>query len=163
MKALLSTHRMQAEPIGALAEIQEREADRADRPMIYQYHLHGELFWRSRPELRVPVKVLIDTGCDITLVAAEVMRRLERAVQAATGELLPLERRILYAGTAQPAYDLAFLLPETGHTVHSPWGFICVARHEWGDGVDMLLGQDLINQWLLTIDGIHGTVTIAVP
>lgn len=163
MKALLSTHRMQAEPIGVLAEIKERNPDRADRPTIYQYYLHGELFWRSRPALRVPVKVLIDTGCDITFVALAALQRLEGLVQAKTGELLPIERRILAAGMPRPAYDLAFLLPETGQAVHSTYGFICVAQAECGDQVDMLLGQDLINQWIVTFDGVHGTITISVP
>jgi hypothetical protein len=113
--------------------------------------------------LRVPVKAVIDTGSDITFVALEALRKLERAVQAATGELLPIERRILTAGMARPAYDLAFLLPGTEHAVHSSYGFVCPAHGAWGDKVDMLLGQDLINQWIVTFDGIHGTVTISVP
>jgi len=29
--------------------------------------------------------------------------------------------------------------------------------------VDFLLGQDLLNQWIVILDGMNGTVTIGVP
>ena len=158
---------MHAEPIGKWEDdpfpSSGSEQQPADRPLIYQYFLEGELCWRSRPDVRIPVKALLDTGCDITSVSAETVRKLEAALNKGTGEMLPLYRHLLTAGVVRPTHDLAFLLPATGHAVTSAYGFVSVAKPWWGPTVDMLLGQDLINQWILTYDGIHGTLTIAVP
>jgi hypothetical protein len=166
MKALLSAHRMHAEAIGKWdgdpSPREEGDQPPADRPLIYQYFLYGELCWRSRPDIRIEVKALLDTGCDISSVSTNTVERLDAKLQESTGEMLQLFRTQLAAGAPRPTYDLAFLLPETGHPVSSTSGFLCLPNPGWGS-VDMLLGQDLINQWIITYDGIHGTLTIATP
>lgn len=167
MKALLSAYRMHAEAIGKWEDDSyprdESGRQPADRPRIYQYFLYGELCWRSRPDVRIQVKTLLDTGCDITSVSVKTVQRLETALQENTGEMLQLSRTQLAAGAPRPTYDLAFLLPETRHPAWSTSGFLCLPNPWWGSTVDMLLGQDLINQWIITYDGIHGTLTIAIP
>jgi hypothetical protein len=167
MKVILSAHCLQREPIGALMETKATPGGNSptagELPLIFQYHLRGELFWRSQPELRIPVTALLDTGCDITLVTRAALQRLQQLVRVTTNEFIPAERRIRAGGVMQPVYDLAFLLPATDYAAHSWHGFVCMQHPHLGNKVDMLIGQDLFNQWLLTLDGIHGTLTISVP
>ncbi len=168
MKALLSAHPMHAEAIGKWENdsFPGERSDRppADHPPIKQYFLYAELCWRSRPDVRIPVKALLDTGCDITSISTGALHKLETVLQQDTGEMLPLYRNLVTAGVMRPTYDLAFILPATDHAFTSDYGFVWTGNTTWwGHTIDMLLGQDLINQWVVTYDGINGTLTIAVP
>lgn len=131
-------------------------------PVIRQFYLRADLFWRSKPELRVPVKVLIDTGSDLTLFTVATLKRLEMLYEGDVSEMIGVDRRICVDGSIRPSYDLALLLPEAPQAVFSACGFVCVKKN-LGSDIDMLLGQDLLNQWIVTLDGVKGTLTISEP
>lgn len=166
MKQLLSAHPLLARPIGLLEPDGETNrpapSDHDGFPIIRQFYLKADLFWRSRAELRVPVQVLIDTGADLTLFTDETLRRLEKRGDSEISEMIAIDRKLRSLGTIKPAYDLALLLPGTQRAAFSAYGFVCTSER-LGDNIDVLIGQDLINQWIITLDGVKGLLTIEQP
>lgn len=135
------------------------------------------------PEVKIPVKVLLDTGNDITIVEPQVLFRLEAEVQKRVdaGEVkasIPIpfntERAIPHAsndledpGQPPPApgffpvFTLTlFLTPEDNYSsVHG-----VIARSGWDfEGMDVWLGQDILSQLKVTFDGVGGEVSILDP
>ena len=163
MKQLLSAHPLLARPIGVLEP--DGETNTPAPPgynffsIIRQFYLKADLFWRSRPERHVPVQALIDTGADLTYFTVGTLQRLEQVGQSETLEMIPIERTLRSRGIIKPAYDLALLLPGAQRAAFSAYGFVCTSER-LGDDIDVLIGQDLINQWVVTLDGVNGLLTI---
>lgn len=162
MQTLLDRYRpRQIEP-GRLAEDRtvdvEVDGRRQRWPIPSQPILCGALAWLGQVQACIPVNALLDTGADLTLVKAAKIEELE----ATLGVAFPVIRRIRANGIMKDAFDFAFLLPETMHPCSSAYGFLRVDDTDLGV-VDLLVGQDLLTQWIVTLDGVNGTVTIGVP
>jgi hypothetical protein len=113
------------------------------------------------PRHAIEVEALLDTGCDVTLIRLERLRELE----ARRGTDVHLERRIMIGGELQSAFNLTYILPG-GQECTSVNGFVGVPGDKFRevlDATDMLLGQDVLSQFIVTFDGPNGTVTILQP
>lgn len=138
-------------------------ADPSTPPCPTVHVVPGHLTYRGDPEqTRVVIKVeaLLDTGCDVTLVRQEKIEELGRC----RGVDLQSERMVEIYGSPKPAFDLTYILPG-GHPCTSRYGFVGVTVEDFPalEGTDMLLGQDVLNQFIVTFDGLDGTVTFALP
>jgi hypothetical protein len=125
------------------------------------------------PDARIAVKVLLDTGNDVTIIDPKAIQRLEEEIRSKieAGEIedsvpamIPAERSFQYyhnTTTYQPAFDLTlFLNDEDKYT--SDFGFI--SPEGWPfEGVEVWLGQDIFRKLVVTFDGRGQTVTIADP
>ena len=162
MRILLDRYHPNQIEIGSLAEDSAMDVDiegRRERWRVpRQSILYGLLAWLGSMQACIPVTALLDTGADLTLVKAAKVAELEDAL----GVAIPVIRRIRANGIMKDAFDFAFLLPETMHLCSSAYGFLRVDDADLG-AVDFLLGQDLLNQWIVILDGMNGTVTIGVP
>jgi hypothetical protein len=162
MKILLDRYSANQIEIGSLAEDRavdvEVEGRRERWRLPRQSILCGALAWLGPLPASIPVTALLDTGADLTLVKAAKVEELEDAL----GVAIPVIRRIRANGVMKDAFDFTFLLPETMHPCVSAYGFLRVDDADLG-AVDFLLGQDLLKQWIVTLDGVNGTVTIGVP
>ncbi len=114
------------------------------------------------PRQAVELSALLDTGADVTLISEKKREELEKSRKS----LLQTRRSVKFWGKFRPAYtSLAFILPG-GHECRSHIGFVEVADEESRavlDVSEMLLGQDVLNQFIITFDGPNGTVTICEP
>jgi hypothetical protein len=150
-------------------------------PILYDaWVAHAHL-----PEVKVQVKVLLDTGTDITVFAPRVLRKLEEeaAKHIAAGQVqsdLPIpfhEERTIPQFSAEeeqegrkeltdeeifyPVFPLTiFLTPEDSYS--SEHGFILRQRLVF-DVAEVWLGQDIFNQLVFTFHGREGKVSISDP
>jgi hypothetical protein len=121
--------------------------------------IEGRVAYRLKSDTVVPVEALLDTGNEVTVIKSEKIRELETSL----GFRLPVKRKIQYYGFEhlQPTFDLAFVFPE-GHPYHSKYGFIVPTYWDF-DVADIWLGQDILGQLVITLDGVNETVTIVDP
>lgn len=110
----------------------------------------------------IPISALLDTGSDVTLISKKSLCKLEKDY----GMDLHTRRGILVWGKYRPTYrQLAFVL-SGGHECRSDIGFVEAADDEFGhilNASEMVLGQDVLNKFIVTFDGPNGTVTICEP
>jgi hypothetical protein len=118
------------------------------------------------PSIRLPVKVLLDTGCDITIVNPTLVDELDDALKKKNTDpsyVHPARKIKFYTGKKmfQKAYELSIILSVDGD-YSSQYGFI--APEDWDfEGMDVWLGQDIFAQLIVTFDGVNQTLTIADP
>jgi hypothetical protein len=157
-KTLLDRYPLKAVPTGAFDLEEDGRVERRQPPR--QFVLPGNVCFGAATgptAATVSADALLDTGTDITRVSSALVDALAEAI----GGLIPVERRIRSDGAMQPALDLGFVLPAADEPVcASPYGFLVYADEHFDLG-DIWIGQDLLNQWIVTLDGIAGTVTIA--
>jgi hypothetical protein len=119
------------------------------------------------PNVRIPVNVFLDTGCEITIVKPSVVDRLEKALQSQTTPFyINPTRQIKYyyhpsSVQFQNAFDLSVCLSEDC-TYTSEYGFIAPIGLDFED-MDVWLGQDIFEQLIATFDGVNRNVTIVDP
>ena len=119
---------------------------------------------------RLRVKVLLDTGNDVTIIDPEAVQRLEEEIRRKidAGEIedsvpamIPAEKHFEYYHNAayQPAFDLTlFLTDEDRYTSD----FVFISPEGWPfEGIEVWLGQDIFSKLVVTFDGPGQTVTIA--
>lgn len=157
LRVLLETYPLQAVSVGEL-EV-ETHGRVQHRLPLRQYVLAGRVCLGgaagAATDVSVKATALLDTGTDITTVSHRLVETLEDAL----GGLIPVERRVCSRGSMRPALDLAFVLPNDDATAcESAYGFIHGDDLDLGD---LWIGQDLLNQWIVTFDGPAGTLTIA--
>ena len=121
------------------------------------YIIEGKVGVLGCDQHDVSVKALIDTGTDITIVNPEIVRMLEQKM----GKHLPLKRSYCFNESVAPAYALAFKLGDQ-LCFNSEMGFIAPQSYIF-DIADIYIGQDIFGQYIITLDGIDGTITIAKP
>ena len=137
------------------------------------------------PEVKVRVKVLLDTGTDITVFHPRVLSELEEAAakRIASGQMqsdVPIpfheerfiphwrngdendDLKVLKSGELfYPAFPLTlFLTPEDNYS--SEHGFILLKGCDF-DIAEVWLGQDIFNKLVVTFDGDGGKVSISDP
>jgi len=148
--------------LGGMEIGDELNPSRVPRPKVHV--VKGDLVCRlDLPDQRwvIGIEVLLDTGCEITLISDSKVKELEDLRKLD----LHAERKVMVRGKHRAAYDLAFVLPG-GYPCTAPYGFVAVPKDEFGnvlDASEMLLGQDVMNQLVVTFDGPNGTVTICTP
>ena len=105
MKPLLVHYRLHTQPIGVFSPEDQHsqvDAEHAALGVPRQYYMVGDLSYRDYPQSRVSVMVMIDTGCDHTMVAEEIVIELDRAVRSDAGVGIPVCRRLRVEGVIQP-------------------------------------------------------------
>lgn len=143
--------------------IREFNGEETDPPCPAVHVITGWLACQTDPVHSrevIEVKALLDTGCDVTLVRKELVDELGRR----RGSDVQPQRTIELFGGSRLAYDLIYILPGDHYCI-SDYGFTEFASEEFPDldGTDILLGQDVLNQFIVTFDGPNGMVTIALP
>lgn len=137
------------------------------------------------PEVKVLVKVLLDTGNDVTIIEPQVVHTLENEVKEriASGEVkvslpipFPIEKFIPHCGREQnekdfhqprpediyqPVCALTFFLTATDN-YSSELGPIVMNNWDF-EGVEVWLGQDILSQLIVTFNGVDGTISISDP
>ena len=103
----------------------------------------------------VKVEALLDTGTDITIVKPEKIDEFDNVASLP----VPVVRHIAIGGVFQPAHDLAFFFPDSNLPHSSEYGMISPLGWDF-DVADVWLGQDLLNKFIVTLDGPRGTVSI---
>lgn len=130
-------------------------------PQPFVFILDGQVACRSSEDagddILLRARALLDTGTDVTVINPKMISDIENE----RGMMLHPERRIDCEGEMRPAYDLTYVFPG-GYSCSSKYGFISMASHFF-DQYDLLLGQDILNQLVITFNGIRGTVTILAP
>lgn len=109
-------------------------------------------------EVQIPVNALLDSGTDITVFKKGKFHQLENLLG---GLAIPLERHIRIENTKYPAFGLTFLFPG-GAAYSSPYRLIRLPDDRLDIG-DVWVGQDLLNQMVVTLNGPAGTITITDP
>ena len=118
--------------------------------------LCAEIAASHAPSVRIGIEMLLDTGTDITIIKPEKVRELGERLG---GVIPPLS--VQFEHELAPAYDLKLVFPGN-HSYSGCIGFIAPEDHEFDLG-DVWLGQDVLNQLVVTFDGVNGTVTIVDP
>ena len=117
------------------------------------------------PEGQITVNALLDTGTDITFVNRSIIERLDREFAKEEGPV-PLARQINnYDNVSNvKAYQKAYKLKLTlgGHSYASVYGFI-VPQVFLFEGMDIWVGQDILQQLIVTFDGPKKTITVVDP
>jgi hypothetical protein len=110
---------------------------------------------------QLPVRVLLDTGNDITIVRPESVKALEALLEV---DIQPAGNYPFYAssGEPEPAYLLTLAFAAGDVEYYSTHHFIAPANWDF-DVADVWLGQDIFSQLCVTFDGPAGTVTIVDP
>jgi hypothetical protein len=123
------------------------------------------LCYRYDDSVCVPVRALLDTGNDITLVKPETVRRLNKELNFD----IPQFRKTRFMGKNgwkyEPTYKLALVFPG-GQVYSSEYGCISPVAENWDfEDMDVWVGQDIFNQLVVTFDGPGGggKVTIVDP
>jgi predicted aspartyl protease len=111
---------------------------------------------RSGAIARMPVRFLIDTGASRTVVDDAVITTLQLTP---TG-IAPVQTAST-AGTAQqiPVYDVSIVIPMRNAAKVFP-AVPVLAMHLRSQGIDGLLGRDLLADALLTYSGPHPFVML---
>jgi len=121
----------------------------------------AEFFEAEEADRGIPVVALLDTGADVT-----VMRKEKRvALDNHRGIDLHIERKIRLNGNLCAVYGLVYLLPG-GDVCPTDLGIVeADTDSSFGpdESFDLFLGQDILNQFIVTFDGPQGTVTIELP
>lgn len=114
--------------------------------------------------VQIPVKVLLDTGTDITLVNPAVVNALNSMLGGDSGDPIQLSRKINFfnsPGTSfENAYKLGIVLG--GYKYFSIFGFIAPRNWDFED-MDVWMGQDILQQLVVTFDGPERTITAMDP
>lgn len=120
--------------------------------------------WIAAPnevDVMIKVKVLLDTGNDLTIVNPQIVRELERSLET-SGSFIPMCRKVKYYdnGLFEDAFELTLTLPG-GYQYSSQIGFVAANRpyEQW----DVWLGQDFFERFVVTFDGPAQTITVDEP
>ncbi|HEY6190452.1 MAG TPA: hypothetical protein VIW80_22560 [Pyrinomonadaceae bacterium] len=146
-----------------------------------------EIAYALTPQTKLKVRVMLDTGCDLSLVSPRVTEELDEALRKearadqSLPSVLPIERRIkfyercvkeddqslpdyrddddelLYA----PAFDLLLFFTEHD-SYRSGYGFLQPFGWNFED-FDIWLGRDILNQLVFSFNGPGETVSISDP
>jgi len=131
-------------------------------PVPRPHVIKGTLVYRADDTCRwAGLTALLDTGSDVTVVQTATVKDLGKQ----RGANLHAERKIEVYGRLRPAYDLAFVCEN--HPLVSLYGRFAAlpaeALPEVFDLTDMLIGRDVLNQFIVALDGPNRTVTICEP
>jgi Aspartyl protease len=103
----------------------------------------------------IPAGALVDTGTNVTCVAAPILRRLG---------LLPITSRTTQTAGGTMQVDLY----EVSLSVLGPLGILFINEHlvvmelsQPPEGVEVLVGRDLLSEWFVVIDGRAQQFTLA--
>jgi hypothetical protein len=139
------------------------------------------------PQTKIKVRVMLDTGCDVSLVSPNTIKRLDEALRrervndATLLDSLPIERSIKFFDPCikegnslvddyydedddryyAPAFDLLLFLTQK-NAYRSSYGFLRPDGWKF-ENFDIWLGRDILNQLIITFDGANETVTIKDP
>ena len=111
----------------------------------------------ANPKIRVPCRMLVDTGTDVTLMCLRKLNEIEQKV----GRKLPIEREIYFHGKFVPAFDLAVVFPG-GMQFSSKFGFV-LSKQMNHDVADIWLGQDILSQLNSMFYGVDSLFTLIDP
>lgn len=145
-------------------EIEEKSGEICwpDAPKVHI--LSGRLTYRhtdSQDITGVAAKALLDTGADVSLFSQQKRFEIERS----HGTDLPVLRKVRISGTLRATYELSYILFGE-HACKGDYGLVEAENGSYFDAeeeVDLFLGQDILNQFIVTFDGPNGTVTIELP
>jgi aspartyl protease/uncharacterized protein DUF4124 len=111
-------------------------------PILAEAHLNG-----------VPLKLMVDTGADRTVISPSALAR--------AGVELNRGRRVRIIGATGPAEALEVIVPRLD-LASAQIGPLPVIMHEIAlPGFDGLLGRDVLDGFVVTIDARRGRATLA--
>jgi len=132
-----------------------------NRRQFFYPILPGWVCHPKYPDKRIPVRMLVDTGTDITVFRPNLIGELEERLPVLLAPLGIIQHGLGKEGNPSPIYDLELRL-ENGHRFKINNKIAAASKTLHFDVADVWLGQDVLSNYSLEINGPAKTLSLYV-